>query len=130
LTYARLKEVEYVNTDDGYEPKISDLTGLEYSGGFMELFLDNQAITDLSPLAKIGISNLSLGNNKIKDISPLGVRNRHLWGLNLRKNQITDISPLAKHPMILHLNLSDNLISDLSPLVGNRAISMLELSNN
>ena len=137
---------------------ISNLTGLEYATNLVFLFLRNNAITDLSPLAGLtkleelhlsnseprdisllidlsplaGLNNLyslELGNNAITDLSPLTGLTK-LEELELYGNAITDLSPLTGLNNLVTLILSGNAITDLSPLAGLTQLSELDLSGN
>ena len=101
---------------------ITNLTGLELATNLTRLWLVNNFISDISPLA--GLTNLeclNLGSNFISDISAIaGLTNlRYLW---LDFNSISDISALAGLTQLSTLWMSNNSVSDLSPLVENTGI--------
>ena len=133
-----LANLRYLDASDW---GITDLTGLEYCTHLSTLFLNNNYITDISPLRGLtnlrvlNLSNLkpdwtTLPNNQIMDISPLrGLTNLSI--LDLSGNQITDISPLRGLSNLWYpLNLSNNRIADISPLGGLTKLYELRLSNN
>jgi len=130
-----------------YQPTIADLNGLtgalsanerniisivgaQYLTHLQYLYLNQNQISDLSPLA--GLTNLQylyLGDNQISDLSPLaGLIN--LRELNLYNNQISDLSPLVGLTNLRRLGLYDNQISDLSPLACLTNLLVLWLKNN
>ena len=76
------------------------MTGLEAANNLTELFLANNSISDISPLA--GLNNLTL--------------------LSLDYNPISDISALSGLINLIWLSLLGNSISDLSPLVANTGL--------
>ena len=116
---------------------ITDLTGLEHATNLTELYLSDNSISDISPLAGFnGWSNISdlsplkglnnlisleLSDNSISDISPLaGLTNLRILGLS--GNSISDISPVAGLINLIELSLENNSISDISPLVANAGL--------
>ncbi|MBY0470747.1 hypothetical protein K2X30_06215 [bacterium] len=94
-------------------------TGVRDLRPFMEftqlesLMLDDNSITDLSPLA-----------------SPVYGGFKKLTKLNLARNRIVDVSALAKCPALQSANLSGNRIVDPKPLGALTALSRLDLRNN
>ena len=71
----------------------------------------------MAPMALgLRLASLSLGQNKIKDLSPLAKVNR-LSVLDLKDNQVEDLSPLASQTDLKILILEGNQIKDLTPLV-------------
>ena len=73
-----------------------------------ELYLTEQDIADLSPLA---------------DLPQLQV-------LNLRGNRITDLRPLARLAHLEKLGLDGNQVTDLTPLRGLKMLKVLDLVEN
>ena len=112
------------------EAGVRNLTGLEHATHLMELFLNGNAISDLSPLA--GLTNLTLlklDRNLISDIS--AVANLiNLIGLHLWQNSISDLSPLAGLTKLTGLYLGGSSASDLSPLAGLTNLESLFLDAN
>ncbi|MFC1718547.1 leucine-rich repeat domain-containing protein [Candidatus Poribacteria bacterium] len=112
---------------------IAVLTGMEYCITLNLLNLNDNTISDISPLANLtNLSYLSIWKNQIDDISPLtNLTNlEHLdfgWGGG---NQISDISPLAGLTKLTLLNLNDNTISDISPLANLTNLSYLSIWKN
>lgn len=95
------------------------------------LNLDNQKIKDNFFMIPKGVENLSLANNRIKDIYGL-LDKRELTHLNLSDNRIKDIpvniSDLAK---LEWLDLSDNRIKELpTSLCEMKSLKVLNLKNN
>jgi len=85
--------------------KIQNIEGLQYVNNLTTLFLEFQAIRDLTPLS--GLTKLTR--------------------LHLKENNITDIEPLQKLTNIVTLNLDKNYISDITPLVKMRRLATLYL---
>ena len=111
LTVLRV-EVPGVN-----DPKITDLTGLEYATRLTSAVLDEHSISDLGPLTSwTAITALSLIGNSISDLEPLAdlTTLETLW---LNKNEISDVSALARLTSLEDLTLSGNDdLEDTSPL--------------
>ena len=99
---ATITEVDMSTLGALYAPKknIRNLTGLEHATNLTELGLDDNFISDISPLA--GLTDLTK--------------------LFLRNNIISDISPVVRLTNLTQLFLQDNLISDISPLVANTGL--------
>ena len=146
-------EMATLTSLDATNKRIQDLTGLEFATNLTWLHIQDNQITDISPLAGLtsletldishhqqikdyspllGLTSLtwlSLHNNQISDLSPLsGLTN--LTGLHLRNNQISDLSPLSGLTNLTGLHLRNNQISDLSPLSGLTNLTGLHLRNN
>ena len=112
------------------EVDILNPTGLEHATHLMELFLNGNAISDLSPLT--GLTNLTLlklDRNSISDISALADL-INLVGLHLHRNSVSDLSPLASLTKLTGLYLGGSSASDLSPLAGLTNLESLFLDGN
>jgi len=72
---------------------------------------------------------LNLENNHISDLSPLGQLD-NLIEINLIGNRITDITPLTKHKKLKKLELGYNRITDVSPLGSLNGLEYLDLGWN
>ena len=134
---------------------ISNITGLELAINLKELYLSQNPIADLGPLANltalkslhlwtvsssntppldlrplatlINLEELSLGNSRISDISPL-VGLTKLQELYLSHNNIENIQSLVGLTELRTLSIEGNLITDFTPLRGTSLIE-LDLSN-
>ncbi len=139
---------------DGRGKNITDLTGLEYAINATHLYLPDNAIENLEPLA--GLTNnlwfLDLYLNRIQDITPLAnlINITHLFIdgnaaitditplsglmrlqiLNFSNNQIVDITPLANLTNLTELRASNNQVRDLNPLAELTRLTFLDLSSN
>jgi len=123
-------DIDFLNTQStvsidcsgGPAGQVSDLTDLDrLAGVLVGLQLDNNLITDVSPLAGLTrLGWLDLSFNQITDVTPLaGMTVDSLGlGLNLSGNQLTDIAQLNGLPLNTGggLQLDDNQISDLTVL--------------
>ena len=95
----------------------------------IRISLDNNDISDISPLAGVRISNLSMNNNKVEDISCLS-GNTKLTDLYLNGNMITDISVLSEFFMLGTLELGHNRIKDISALRECPELKRVNLEDN
>ena len=105
--------------DDLTFADLASLTGLNASGRGIESLDGLEAATALT--------NLSLDNNSIEDLSPLA----HLANLNrlqIARNGIEDVSQLASLVSLTNLGLDGNSIRDLSPLKGLSGLTTLSLN--
>ena len=107
---------------------ITDLTGLEYATKLKHLSLDNNLVTDISPLANLHLKTLSLNGNKITDLNPLK-NMTSLEDLSLKGNKIADISPLTRLTSLTSLNLEDQQPS-IKPNDKSFASSLKDLAGN
>ena len=87
---------------------IKNLLGLENAVNLEKLDLNENEISDLSPIAKLNkLTKLSLIRNRISDLRPLSELT-NLEYVDLYANKIVDISPLAKLTNLKHLDLHNN----------------------
>ena len=115
ITTSDMASLNHLRTRD---PKISDLTGLEYATNLTLLEFRTNSISDISAVA--GLTNLRalhLSGNPISDISAVaGLTN--LASLTLQANSISDISAVAGLTNLSYLTLNWNSISDISAVAG------------
>ena len=107
---------------------VLDLTGLEEAGVLINLFLDRNKITDITPLAGMQLISLSLAQNMVDDWTPLASM-EHLAYLALDGNSLTEVPPLSSRGWLRYLYLTDNSISDIAPLANQNPIE-LQLDGN
>jgi len=107
-----------------------DIVALRYMTNLTELWLTDNNITDLSPLADLAnLTHLTIGWNPISDISPISGLTNLTW-LNIGGYEISDLSPLAGLVNLTNLLLHNNQISDISPLAGLVNLEVLWLGDN
>ena len=115
LTPAHLQSLGHL---DAPGKGIANLTGLEHATHCHALILEENEISDISPLSgRTTLAFLALSHNHISDIRPLAGLTG-LGGLKLANNQIVDISPLAGLINLNSLDIANNRITDFSPLAG------------
>ena len=94
---------------------IRDLPALP--GGLRFLYLTDNSISDLSPLANLGLVELQLSDNQVTDITPL--RFGALEELHLRNNAVQDISPLLRADRLAMVDVRGNpLASEALSVLG------------
>ena len=123
---------------------IKNLLGLENAVNLEKLDLNENEISDLSPIAKLNkLTKLSLIRNRISDLQPLSELT-NLEYLDLYANKIENISPLAKLTNLKHLDLHNNNnqtgdpvhptvsggIKDISAVKNLTKLEMLSLGSN
>ena len=142
LTTASLKdtpEFKFIQTHG-----IKNLLGLENAVNLEKLDLNENEISDLSPIAKLNkLTKLSLIRNRISNLQPLSELT-NLEYLDLYANKIVDISPLAKLTNLKYLDLHNNNdqtgdpvhptigggIKDISVVKNLTKLEMLSLGSN
>ena len=110
---------------------IQNLTGLEYAPGLTTLSLGENKISDLTPLKDLrNLRELILWkNDTIADLTPLKDL-RNLRRLALDINQITDLTPLQNLRSLEDLSLGGNQVSNVFPLRGLTSLKKLSVSGN
>ena len=95
---------------------IQDLTGLQFATNLSRLSLNDNQISDLSPIAGlVGLDGLWIINNPVSDISPIRDLT-NLTELVVDKTYVSDLSPIAGLLNLKALGVSTPLVSDLSPV--------------
>lgn len=114
ITGSDLQNLTYL---DASNRNITNLEGLQRCSNLRELFLFQNQINSISPLAGLtSMSILSLGFNQITDITP--IEGLDLSFLDLQHNQLKDISPVEWLKTRCYIIwLSSNQINDIYPLV-------------
>ncbi len=102
---------------------ISNLSGLEYCLGLIEILMAGNSVSDLGPVSNlIKLRSLQLHGNGISSITPIaGLVN--LEKVILGYNSISDISALSGLTKLHELRLDNNNIADIAPLVTNSGIA-------
>ncbi len=106
---------------------IKDLTGLEFGINIDWLDLNDNEISDLSPIAGlINLWEIRLNrNHNISDLSPLkGLTNLHY--LHFFETLVSNLSPLTGLVNLRGIRAWGHSISDLSPLAGLTKLEMID----
>ncbi|WP_343102036.1 cell wall-binding repeat-containing protein [Romboutsia sp. MSSM.1001216sp_RTP31141st1_G3_RTP31141_220114] len=139
ITYSDLSSLQYINLQG---KEISNIEGLQYCTNAIQIWLQDNNISDISPLGEMngndrahGLEMLYLNNNQIEDIAPLGkLEAPKLSELGLANNKINNLEPLKTAPIqkLNTLALTGNKITDISPLteISSPTIETLYLDGN
>ena len=115
---------------DGNSLGIKNLRGLETAKNLTKLKIQNNAISDLTPLADLTRLNfLWISLNQVSDLTPLANLTR-LRSLFISINQVTDITPLQNLTRLLVLGVSNNQVSDITPLANLTELQRLYIDFN
>ena len=102
--------------EDAYSRGIRDLTGLQFATNLSRLVIENDEVSDISPIAGlINLKELSFENNPISDLSPVKGLTNLTW-LEFDRAQVSDISPVRGLTKLTHLEFHRNQVSDISPV--------------
>ena len=109
---------------------IRDVTPLQGLTQLRFLEMEGNQISGLSPLAGLtNLTSLSLGQNPIVDYS--GLSNlTSLTCLSVRTGNLGDLSVLQRSTGLISLSLSENVVSDVSPLAALTNLDCLDLRWN
>jgi len=96
--------VDEIGKENQPRGDVSDLSLLSWMPNLTELYLCNQEISDVTPLAGLPLVTLALHDNKIEDVAPLGdvttIERLYLGG-----NPARDYEPLSRLREMYFLNL-------------------------
>ncbi len=119
-----LRDLEILRLDGG--GLVEDLRPLSTSMKLRRLVINSHPIRDLTPLAKLPLTEIALWLWPGDDISPL--RGMKLTYANVGGSNVSDISPLRGMPLT-GLCLNHSKVEDLSPLEG-MPLTHLETQHN
>ena len=126
-----LAEITSLTTLRVSNKDIKDLTGIESVINLEELWISENPISDLSPLA--GLKNLiGLGawdTPNISDLSPLVKLPKLKW-VDFGRFPAPDFSPLADIKSLRRLTFHDGGIKDISQLAGLTQLTILDIPYN
>ncbi|EEO2657312.1 LPXTG cell wall anchor domain-containing protein, partial [Listeria monocytogenes] len=116
----------YLNEDN-----ISDISPLANLTKMYSLNLGaNHNLSDLSPLSNMtGLNYLTVTESKVKDVTPIA-NLTDLYSLSLNYNQIEDISPLASLTSLHYFTAYVNQITDITPVANMTRLNSLKIGNN
>lgn len=125
-----IQNVEELTSFDADSENITDIYGMEYFTGLEQLILNNNFISNLSPLSNLtNLTRLELYMNNIYDISALS-NLTNLAHLHLLSNHISNLDSLSNLNNLVELILDDNNISDISALSNMTSLESLNLARN
>jgi len=119
-----VREVDLTGQD------VTDLAPLAALTGLASLRLtSNAAVTDLSALDGLPLTNLGLSGTGVSDLGPLAGTTTLQW-VGLAGTGVTDLRPLAGSTGLLELDVAHASVADLSPLAGATSLSRLDVREN
>ena len=124
------QDMQKLRVMDASNRQIKNLTGLVHAKQLVELYLHENQIRGIIPLAGLTeLRLLTLWINQISDLGPLAGLTQ-LVALDLGGNQIRNVNPLAELTQLKDLGLSSNQISNTRPLTGLTQLVSLNLYGN
>ncbi len=126
-----LQEMATLTTLRASNRDIKDLTGIEFAVNLEELWISENPISDLSPLAEL-TNLIGLGaweTPTIADLSPLTKLPKLKW-LDFGSFPAPDLSPLADIKSLRRLTFHDGGIKDISQLAGFTQLTILDIAYN
>ena len=125
-----VEEMEGLEGLDAHHTDIENLAGLELATNLTYLIINNNNISDLSPIAGlINLHRIRLSDNVISDLSVLS-KFTALKEVEIGGELTPDLLPLAELINLERIEVSNTSISDLSPLAGLTKLRYLELVHN
>ena len=124
-----LEELARLESLQGRNAGIRDLSGLEQAISLKELDLGFNPLADLGVLATLpALESLNLDGaaTDLRALVPLA----RLQRLSLRHNDLDDLWPLAGLASLTELDVGGNRIEDLSPLAGLTGLAVLRADRN
>lgn len=107
---------------------ITSLEGMQSCTELSHLYLNNNRITDISPLLTLNkLRYLDVSNNNITKLYRIPPYLKHL---DLSGNAITDIDALNLTDTIVHLDIAKNKITNIKPISGYKILRYLNVKNN
>ena len=106
--------------------RVEDWSPLAGMNSLRLLALDDNSLCELPPLPS-SLYRLYLSNNCLSDIGPLA--NLWLWELDVSGNAITSLAPLADARYLEYLHVHDNRVADISSLHF-ESLRELHMANN
>ena len=131
----RLDGIQYCNNLEFLQlenNKISDITPLAKLTKLKEVDLTNNKISDITPLASlINLEDLNLAQNNIEDEDIVVISNLiNLKSLCLTSNKISNIKPLSRMTKLQYFSIVDNNIDDISVVSNYKDLETLHISEN
>ncbi|QEG38778.1 Internalin-A precursor [Roseimaritima ulvae] len=124
------EDVQNISRVVGRGKEIKNLEGLQHCPAVMLLDFEDNAITDLTPIAKLKrLQSVTLAGNQIEDLKPL----KDLTGIQLldvSRNKVKDLSPLTAMANLRTLYVADNQLTTLQPIAELTKIWSLDAQNN
>lgn len=117
------EDVEALKTLVAENRGIESLKGLQCLSSLVELYLNRNRISDITPLAALtNLEVLELEDNQITDVNPVA-RLLNLRRLNVSRNRIEHVKPIAALRNLESLSFFGNQAKDVSSL---RSLPLLQ----
>ena len=91
------------------------------------LYLSENCLSNIGPLANLGLRELDVSGNAITSLEPLA--RQQLWYLHVNDNQVSDISSL-NFELLRELHMRNNAVRDISPLLNGGELLMADVRRN
>ena len=92
------------------------------------LYLSNNCLSDIGPLANLWLWELDVSGNAITSLAPLADA-RYLEYLHVHDNRVADISSLHLESL-RELHMANNAVRDISPLLDGEELLMVDMRRN
>ena len=92
------------------------------------LYLSNNCLSDIGPLANLWLWELDVSRNAITSLAPLA-NARYLEYLHVHDNRVADISSLH-FESLREIHMANNAVRDISPLLGGEELLMVDVRRN
>ncbi len=124
ITKAEMATLERIEAED---KDISNIIGLECAVNIVNVKLNGNSISDISPVANLkNLGALQMSNNPVFDLSPLA-RLTQLKYIAFSGWQLSDISPIKDLINLERLGISWSNVTDISVVANMKALRRLNL---
>lgn len=96
---------------------IRDISDLAYMNNLHTLILDKQQITDISALEGLPLTELSLCDNPLEDVSALETVHT-LTSVSLGQTKVSDLTPLSGSKQLAFLDITNSEAKKIAPIAG------------
>lgn len=126
-TLQPLTKLEYLDLGSNTLRNLTPLSGMSE---LRELYLDNNAVTDLSAVSDLKkLTVLDISYNSVKSFAPLQ-GTTSLEVIRASHNQLTSVSELKLLSNLKELDVGSNSIADISAISGCTKMEKLDISSN
>ena len=124
ITKAEMATLERIEAED---KNISNIIGLECAVNIVNLNLNGNSISDISPIANLkSLGALQMSKNPVSDLSPLA-RLTQLKYIAFSGWQLSDISPIKDLINLERLGISWSNVTDISVVANMKALRRVNL---
>ena len=109
-------EIKRLRNIGAFGRGIRDLTGLQHATNLFRLVIENDQVSDISPIAGLtNLRELSFEDNPVSDLSPVKGLINLTW-LEFDRTRVSEISPVRGLVNLNSLEFHNTEVSDLSPV--------------